>query len=57
MMQATQAKNPVNLTRDVYFIFDFMTVNSSLKNVESITDSLLSTGKSLFNAAAKMTKM
>ena len=29
-MQATQAKNTVNLTRDVTFLFDFMSVRSKL---------------------------
>lgn len=56
-MQANQAKNPVNLTRDVSFLFDFMTVKSSLKNVEDIKDKLLGAGKTLFNAASKMVKM
>ena len=56
MMQPTQAKNPSNLTRDISFIFDFMTIRSDLKNVESIKDKLLGAGKTLFNAASKMMK-
>lgn len=57
MMQPTQAKNAQNLTRDISFIFDFMTIRSDLKNVESVKDKLLGAGKTLFNAAAKMAKI
>jgi hypothetical protein len=31
-----------------------MFINSTLTNIESVTDKLLSTGKSLLNGAAKM---
>jgi hypothetical protein len=31
-----------------------MFINSTLTNVESVTDKLLSTGKALFNGAAQM---
>ena len=56
-MQAHQAKNSVNITRDVSFIFDFMAVTSKLKTAEDLKNKLLSTGKTLFNAAAKMAKL
>lgn len=54
MQQPTQEASSPNLIRDVYFIFDYMFINSTLTNTESLTDKLLSTGKTLFNGAAKM---
>ena len=53
-MQASQQAAFQNLIRDVSFLFDAMFVQSSLKNCESLTDKLLSTGKTLFNSAANM---
>lgn len=53
MAQATQDSS-ASLTRDVSFLFDFMTVQSDLKNCESLAEKLLSTGKALFNSAAGM---
>lgn len=53
-MQASQQAAFQNLTRDVSFLFDAMFVQSSLTNCESLTDKLLSTGKTLFNGAANM---
>ena len=53
-MQASQQAAFQNLTRDVSFLFDAMFVQSSLTNCESLTDKLLSTGKTLFNSAANM---
>ena len=46
----------MNMTRDISFIFDFMTVQSNLKNCESLESKLLGAGKTLVNAAAKMVK-
>ena len=54
MQQATQEPSSPNLTRDVSFLFDYMFITSSLKNCESLTEKLLSTGKSLVNSAASM---
>lgn len=54
MQQATQDASSPNLTRDVDFLYDYMFINSSLTNVESVADKLLSTGKTLLNGAAKM---
>jgi hypothetical protein len=54
MQQPTQEASSPNLIRDVYFIFDYMFINSTLTNTESLTDKLLSTGKTLFNGATKM---
>lgn len=54
MQQAAQEPSSPNLTRDVSFIFDYMFITSSLKNCESLTEKLLSTGKSLVNSAASM---
>lgn len=54
MQQANQQASIGNLTRDVSFVFDYMFINSTLTNCESLTDKLLSTGKTLFNGAAKM---
>jgi len=45
------------MTRDVSFWFDFMFVTSSLKTTENWKDKLLSTGKTLFNSAAKMVNL
>ena len=56
MQQATQAKTAANLARDVSFIFDFMTIHSRLKNIESVKDKLMGAGKTLLNAASKMVK-
>lgn len=56
-MQAAQQASFQNLTRDVYFVFDAMFIQSSLTNCESLTDKLLSTGKTLFNSAAKMVQL
>ena len=43
-----------NLTRQVMFNFDFMYITSDkLDVVEDLKDKLLSTGKTLFNSAAK----
>ena len=56
-MQATQAKNTVNLTRDVTFIFDYMTITSELHVFEDVKSKLLGAGKTLFNAASKMVKL
>jgi len=57
MQQGTQQANAVNLTRDISFIFDFMTVQADLKNVESVGSKLLGAGKTLVNAAAKIVKV
>lgn len=54
MQQATQDASSQNITRDVSFLFDYMFVTSSLTNCESIKDKLLSSGKTLFNAASTM---
>lgn len=54
MQQATQEASSPNLIRDVSFVFDYMFINSTLTNVESLADKLLSTGKALFNGATKM---
>ena len=56
MQQATQAKTASNLARDVSFLFDFMTVTSSLQNIDSVEDKLFGAGKTLLNAASKMVK-
>lgn len=56
MQQATQQKQASNLTRDISFLFDFMAVESDLKNVESVGNKLLGAGKTLVNAASKMMK-
>ena len=57
MQQATQEATSPNLTRDVDFIYDYMFINSTLTNIESVADKLLSTGKTLLNGAAKMVNM
>lgn len=57
MQQATQEATSPNITRDVSFVFDYMFINSTLTNIESVTDKLLSTGKSLLNGATKMLNM
>ncbi len=57
LQQATQESSTPNLVRDVSFLFDYMLIMSDLKNCETVTDKLLSTGKSLVNSAAKMVKM
>lgn len=54
MMQATQEKSSPNFKRDVSLIFDYMFVKSDLKNSESLTQKLLSTGGALLNSGAKM---
>lgn len=54
--QATQKLESSNLTRDVSFLFDYMFITSNLKNCESLTEKLLSTGKSLVSSAANMVK-
>lgn len=43
-----------NITRQVTLMFDFMIVTSSLGNIDKVSDKLLSSGKALFNSAAKM---
>lgn len=57
MQQGTQANNAMNLTRDISFIFDFMTVRSDLNNTESVKSKLFGAGKTLVNAASKMVKV
>lgn len=54
MQQASQEASSPNLIRDVSFIFDYMFINSTLTNIESVADKLLSTGKALMNGAAKL---
>ena len=56
LIQPTQDAT-ATLTRDVSFLFDYMTIQSSLKVSESIKDKLLGTGGSLVNSAAKMLNM
>lgn len=53
-LKAEQQASFQNLTRSVTMMFDAMFVNSDLKTCESLTDKLLSTGKTLFNGAANM---
>lgn len=53
-LKAEQQASFQNLTRNVTMVFDAMFVNSNLKTCESLTDKLLSTGKTLFNGAANM---
>ena len=53
-MKAEQQASFQNLTRNVTMVFDAMFINSTLQTGESWTDKLLSTGKTLFNGAAKM---
>lgn len=54
MQQATQEATSQNMIRDVHFIFDYMFINSTLTNIESVADKLLNTGTSLLNGAAKL---
>ena len=56
MQQATQQKSAANLTRDVSFLFDFMTVESDLNNTETTENTLFGAGQTLLNAASKMMK-
>lgn len=43
-----------NMARSVTFAFDFMYIASQGKNVESVKDTLMNTGKSIVNKAASM---
>ena len=54
MQNANQQASVGNLTRNVSFLFDYMFVTSTLTNCESLTDKLLSTGRTLLNGATKM---
>lgn len=42
--------------RDVSFLFDFMTIESDLNNIESTRNKLFGAGQTLLNAASKMMK-
>lgn len=43
-----------NMARSVSFAFDFMYIASQGKNIESLKDTLMNTGKSIINKAASM---
>lgn len=43
-----------NMSRSVTFAFDFMYIDSVGKNIESIKDTIMNTGKSIINKAASM---
>lgn len=53
-MQAAQQPDPQNKQRQIAFLYDYMMVQSSYKNVEEWTEKLLGTAKTLFNAAGGM---
>lgn len=53
-MQATQQPDPQNKQRQIAFLYDYMMVQSSYKNVEEWTEKLLGTAKTLVNAAGGM---
>ena len=56
MNQATQEPT-ASMTRDVSFLFDYMMITSKLKSSESITDKLLSAGKTLVQGAGNLINM
>ena len=57
MQQPTQDNTSPNLLRDVTFLFDYMVVYSNLKVSETLTEKLLSTGKSLVQSAGSLVQM
>lgn len=54
MMQASQEKSTPNLKRDVTLTFDYMFVESDLKNCESVASKLIGTATSLVKSGASM---
>ena len=44
----------INMARSITFAFDFMYIASKGKNIESVKDTLMNTGKSIVNKAASM---
>lgn len=55
-MQATQAPDANNLTRQVTFLYDAMFITSSLKTIDSVGSKLMGMAGGLLGGASKMVK-